>query len=251
MASGVQLEKWFKQGFELYKGSAGVLILASLLAVIVSSITLGILSGPLIAGLMMMGLRIHDRSEPAPEIGDLFKGFEHFKEAFLLSLIAFVVMILSAIVFNLVPVIGTILFYAVVSMVALVVWFAMGRVVEAGTPFWPAAQEAIEKIKTDLWPFLAYAVLISLAGGVGILICGVGICLTMPLLVCSVATAYRDTWSDISTEAAPEVPSAEPESAESTGVPIEEPEPETDADAGTEPGADVEAEGKAKPPPAG
>ena len=246
MASGVQLEKWFKRGFELYMGSAGILILTTLLVFLVSVFTFGILAGPMLAGLLMIGLRIHDKSEPAPQVGDLFKGFDHFKESFLLAVTAFAITFLTALVLNLVPVIGNILFYAIVSVIQLVVWFAMGRVVENGTPFWPAAQEAVEKIKTDLWPFVAFAVLITLAGGVGGLACGVGVCLTMPLYVCAMATAYRDTWSETEGGEVPMAPPSEtgdvpPDLEVADAAPAGEPEPESGA-------AD---EDQAKPPPAG
>lgn len=248
MASGVRIEKWFKQGFSLYMGSAGVLILASLLAFLVSLFTLGILAGPMLAGMLMIGLRLHDKSEPAPEVGDLFKGFEYFKDAFLLALSAFILMFLVGLVLNFIPVIGNILFYAILSLVYLVVWFAMGRVVEEGKDFWPAAQEAIEKIKPNLWLFLAYAVLVMLAGGVGSIACGVGVCLTMPLLVCSVATAYRDTWSDPSgeeeAEPPPAAPEGEPADNPTTGVEIVETDPEQGE-------AAEGGEGEEKPPAAG
>ena len=42
----VDLGNWIKDGFDLYKDNFGVLVLASLIAIILSGATLGILAGP-------------------------------------------------------------------------------------------------------------------------------------------------------------------------------------------------------------
>ena len=45
----VKFGEWIEQGFNLYKENFGILVLASLIAVIVGSITVGVLAGPMAA----------------------------------------------------------------------------------------------------------------------------------------------------------------------------------------------------------
>ena len=65
----------FRYGWRLYWKDFGVLTLAGLIVVALSTVTVGILAGPLIAGLCrMVLLRIRDQRRP--EVGLVFAGFE-------------------------------------------------------------------------------------------------------------------------------------------------------------------------------
>jgi hypothetical protein len=201
MAGGVQIERWFKQGFALYKESAGVLILSYLLFSLISLFTVGLLAGPLLAGLVTIGLRLHDRSEPRPQVGDLFKGFDYFKDAFLLALTLFAALLAAALLIGWIPVAGNILLYAFTGLAGLVAWFAMALVVEKKMAFWPAIRSSFDRVKPEIWPFLAFAILALLAGSIGSLLCLVGAIFTMPLYVGVMTAAYRDTFAEAGAEA--------------------------------------------------
>ena len=79
----VKFGEWIEKGFNLYKENFGILVLASLIAVIVSAITVGVLAGPMAAGVLLVVFQLHDRKEPKPEVGTLLKGFDFFLNSFL------------------------------------------------------------------------------------------------------------------------------------------------------------------------
>ena len=47
----VKIVKWIEEGFNLYKNNFTTLVLAALIALVLSTVTIGILTGPMIAGL--------------------------------------------------------------------------------------------------------------------------------------------------------------------------------------------------------
>ena len=57
----VKFGDWIEQGFNLYKANFGPLVLASLIMVLLSGVTLGILSGPMFAGLVIITLELLDK----------------------------------------------------------------------------------------------------------------------------------------------------------------------------------------------
>ena len=65
---------WIKEGFIIYKDNLGVLILSSLIAVLLMVVTVGILSGPMLAGLIMIVLRLRDGKQPPRWRGMSFRG---------------------------------------------------------------------------------------------------------------------------------------------------------------------------------
>ena len=79
----VDLGDWIKDGFDLYKNNFGILVLASLIAIILSGATFGILAGPMCAGMILITLKLHDNADEKAELGDLFRGFTFFLQSFL------------------------------------------------------------------------------------------------------------------------------------------------------------------------
>jgi hypothetical protein len=82
-----------KRAFDLYKENLGLLIVVHLVGGLPSLCTIGILAGPLYAGVSLVMLALYDRKDPKPVVGDLFKGFDFFLPAFLLFLVVCAVMI--------------------------------------------------------------------------------------------------------------------------------------------------------------
>jgi len=94
----VKFGEWIQQGWELYKANIGIWIVASLLVIVISVATLGILSGPMMAGLAWMALVLVDRKEPKPQMGDVFKGFDYFLQSFLFYLVWGIIMLAISVV---------------------------------------------------------------------------------------------------------------------------------------------------------
>lgn len=67
----------FKQSWHLFVKDIGPLLIAWLIATVLGVVTLGILIGPLYAGLFeMVNSRIRDGRQP--QVGDVFNGLSHF-----------------------------------------------------------------------------------------------------------------------------------------------------------------------------
>ena len=256
MTSGVQFEKWFTQGFELYKGSMGLLIVTTLLTALIADITIGILAGPMMAGLFMLTLRLHDRSEPVPQIGDLFKGFEHFANAFLLLLLAlgvaiavWIALAIAAVLVGWVPLLGGLavwalylLVMALSCVVSLAICFSLCLMVDRGMDLKSSVTSSLEKIREDVWGYAGFAIVASLAASAGMLLCGVGVVVTLPFYACVVVVAYRDAWghAEGAEGAPPEAPAPLPE-----GDPVEMAAPAAEAASDSQPEGGEEGQEKA------
>lgn len=191
----VKFGEWIQAGFDLYKDNAGVLILATLVAVLLSAVTFGILAGPMLAGMVLIVLKLIDRSEPKPDLNTLFKGFDYFLNTFLFVLVWGLISIVVSTVLQFIPCVGQVLvvFYAYALMAALM--FAFFLMVEKKMDFWPASMESWNRVKTNFWPFLGLAVLANLIGCIGAVLCGIGAIITMPMQYCILGVAYRDVFS--------------------------------------------------------
>lgn len=175
---------WIQKGFELYKTNFVTILLSTLIAGLLSSITLGVLAGPLYAGLFMVVLGLLDGQTPPAQPGDVFKGFQCFLPAFLVVLIVVGISIVASIV----PVLGPLVALAVnVLFLFSIPLIADGRAREIG----PALKMSIETVKQNYLPLLALALVSNIVAGIGVLACGIGVLVTMPLAVCIVAVAYR------------------------------------------------------------
>ena len=189
----VKFGEWIQQGWELYKANIGVWIVASLLAIVISVVTLGILSGPMMAGLVWMALVLVDRKEPKPQMGDVFKGFDYFLQSFLFCLVWGVIMLAISVV-SLIPCIGTLVVIVVSIALETALMFGMFLIVDKKMEFWPASLLSLNVVKPNFFPFLGLMVVAMLIGQVGVIACGIGVIVTMPIGVCILAVAYRSVF---------------------------------------------------------
>ena len=190
----VKFGEWIQQGWELYKANIGVWIVASLLAIVISVATLGILSGPMMAGLAWIALALVDRKEPKPQMGDVFKGFDYFLQAFLFCLVWGAIMLVASFLLSMIVCVGSIL--AVILSIALetALMFSLFLIVDKKMEFWPASMLSLNVVKPNFFPFLGLLVVAMLIGHVGMIACGIGVIVTMPLTVCILAVAYRNVF---------------------------------------------------------
>lgn len=205
----VRTEGWIREGFDLYKNHMGLLILAALLVVVVSVISLGLLGGPMAAGFFWVALRLKDGASPAPTATDVFKGFEVFVPTFLFGLVLGVSLYIVNQVLGFVPVLGWVAAMLATIAIAALVFFALPLIVDRRMEFVPAVKASVELVKPVLPQFMLFVFLAGLAGGVGALLCGVGLVLTLPISYCAMAVAYRDGFGgagEVTTPPAPPPP---------------------------------------------
>lgn len=207
----VRFSDWIERGFELFKAHAGLLIVVNLLAAIISLLTLGILAGPMSAGVVLVTLALLDRREPKPEAGMVFKGFDFFLPSFLFFLVFTVGLVLAGFLLSSIPCLGSLLSLALSLAVATFTAFGQFLIVDRKMDFWAAATASYNMIKGNFWPFLGFVVVLSLIVQVGAMLCCVGLLVTLPLYWCMLAVAFRDVFGTpekAAVEPAPEAPPA-------------------------------------------
>jgi uncharacterized membrane protein len=207
----VKLGKWIEEGFNLYKNNFGTLVLASVIALVLSTITIGILTGPMIAGLIIVALQFLRKQEPKPDAGRVFRGFNFFLNSFLFMVIWGLAILMGSFILSLFPVIGQLLslFFAYSAQAFLM--FGLYLIVDKQMNFWPASMESIHTVKANFWPFLGLSAIASIIGSIGVIAFGIGIVLTIPIQVCILAVAYQEIFDGARQPSSPDIASsAEP-----------------------------------------
>lgn len=188
----VKFGEWIEAGFSLYRDNFLVLVLANLIATILGAVTLGILLGPMLAGLIIIALGCFDKKEPKPEVGDLFKGFQCFLDSFLFVIIWGAVSIACALLLNFIPCVGQVISLFASIVINTFLMFGLFLIVDRKMTFWPASLASINLVKTNFFPFAGLMIVVGVLGHIGVLACGIGIIITMPIVACILTVAYRD-----------------------------------------------------------
>ena len=180
----------FGKSFEVYKSNLPLLIGASLVASLLISVSFGILTGPLLAGLLVLVLKMVDGKGDA-QFNNLFESFDSFLTTFLLCLAWGAAAYAVYAILSLIPVLGMLAGLVTSSAFSVFIVFSILQVSEKKMGFQEASKSAFEMLKTDLWMLIAVGILASLAASVGGIACGIGIVITMPFYYVMMATAYR------------------------------------------------------------
>lgn len=188
----VKFEKWIGEGFNLYKENFKVLLVPSLVAMLLS-FTL-ILAGPMMAGMILITFALLDKKEPKPQVSDLFKGFDHFVQTLLFVIVWGVALGIINIVLGFIPCLGQILAIAVGLFASTALMFGLFLIVDKKMDFWAASMASFEKVKTNFFPFLGLALIAGILGYIGVILCGIGLFLTLPLYFCIMSIAYREVF---------------------------------------------------------
>ena len=196
----VKFSEWIQRGFELFKQNAVLLILVSLIGGIISACTLGILSGPMFAGVILVTLALLDKKEPKPEIGTLFKGFDYFVQSLLYTMVVFVVVVLLNFVLGFIPCVGQILSIFVSVAAGALLMFTMFLITDRKMEFRAAIMESVNVVKSNFWPFLGFGLVAHVIGSIGMVVCCIGVFITLPICTCILAVAYRDVFSGTSVQ---------------------------------------------------
>lgn len=218
----VKFGEWIEKGFNLYKANLGPLVLASLIVVLLSGVTFGILAGPLLAGLVMITLELLDKKEPKPAGGKVFRGFDYFLNSFLFVIGWGLALMIASVIIGLIPCIGQVAAIFLIYAAQAFLIFGMFLIVDKKMDFWPASMESINVVKTNFWPFLGFAVVAAIIGSIGAIACGIGVIFTIPIQGCILAVAYREIFNGARvSESPPEIPTPE-----ETPPPDETPSPD-------------------------
>jgi len=191
----VKFGKWIEKGFNLYKKNFWLLFVVSLVGGILSAASLFILAGPMMAGIVLICLKLYDGESPRPAVGTLFRGFDFFLQSALFlggwSLGLFVVQG----VLHVIPGIGQLVGIGLAVTVWTFLMFGLFLIVDRKMEFWPASMESFNIVKTNFWPFLGLSLIVSIIASIGAVLCGIGLALTLPVYYCTMTVAYREVFS--------------------------------------------------------
>jgi len=176
------------KGWRLFQADMGVLIVGGILATVVSAVTCGLLAGPLMVGMLLIAQRLLKNDPVKPQAGYVFKGFDSFVQALLLSVIATV----AIMVLSILPIIGQL---AGLIVCAVMMWALVFIAYEKATAI-DAIKKVFELAKSGSFTVpLVFAVIASLIGSLGAIVCVVGIFFTLPLTYCLMACCYATLFS--------------------------------------------------------
>ena len=217
----VKFGEWFDKRFSLYKENLGTLVLASLIALVLSAVTIGILAGPMLAGIILITLGFFDKKEPKPEVGNVFKGFDYFLNSLLFVIVWGVAVLVVSFILALIPCIGQLASLCVIYAAQTFLMFGLFLIVDKRMEFWPASMESFNKVKTNFWPFLGLFVVTSIIASIGAIACGIGMAITAPIQACILTVAYREVFDGVEKPAAA---SDTPATDTNTGAETDQPE---------------------------
>lgn len=186
MTKSLDIQRYLKEGWELFLPNAVNLIVATLILVVAQFAAHFIpLAGFLVAGPLMGGmfLVIMDIMEGTPfNAMRIFDGFtKHL-----------VPLVLVGILTSIFTMVGFVLLVIPGFIVMGLYLFPYLFVVDEGMDFWPA-METSRKIGMDnLVQVALMAVALAVLNLAGALLLGIGLLATIPLSLCAVAKAYED-----------------------------------------------------------
>lgn len=166
--------------WNLLKPNLVTFAIATLVAGIIGGVSFGICMGPMMGGLTGMVLKAK-RGEKV-EIGDLFKGFERFVDYLVVSLV------------GIVPLVG-----------GLIVMWAMPYCVDKKADFMTSIKYGLNFFLKFLIPTLIAVVIAIVLYIAGLIACGVGLLVTMPLFLHYTVLFYLANESSVDPNAKPEV----------------------------------------------
>jgi uncharacterized membrane protein len=181
---------WIEKGFALWKQDIVTLAVVALIVAVISAVSVLILAGPMMVGMLMIVFALHDKTQPKPQIGDVFKGFEMFAPSLVLCLIL-VGISLAMNVFNFIPHIGRFISMLASLCVQTAVMFAWPFLVDKKMAPVDAIKASFEIVKDNFFPFLGLNIVAGIIGSIGVVACCIGIFVTMPITFCIIVVAYR------------------------------------------------------------
>ena len=190
----VKFADWVEKGFNLYKENFGTLILAAIFAVVISTVTIGILVGPMVAGLALVILELKDKRVPKPEAGRIFKGFDYFLNSLLFVIVWGIAILIGSLILGVIPLIGQLASIFFVYAAQAFLMFGIFLIVDRQMDFQAASKDSINTVKTNFWPFFGFYAVAGIIGSIGAVAFGIGIVFTIPIQGCILAVAYREVY---------------------------------------------------------
>lgn len=191
MTTNIDIGKTLTDALNLYKENVATLLLATLVGYIIAGCTFGILAGPMLAGLALINLALIDKAQPKPDIGAVFKGFGFFVPALVFFILFLVAMLVGNFILGMIPLLNLILPTLYGLTLSTFAMFTIFNIVDRKLEVIPAIQASVDTVKANFWNLLAVNIIASVLSFIGVFACGIGVVVTAPMYVATVAVAYR------------------------------------------------------------
>ncbi len=185
----VDVSKYLKDGWEIFKTRAGEFVVFTLIIVLVTglfsrldvigSLAASAVTAPLYAGFIIVVFMLFKSQEV--RFGDFFKGFNYFLPLLLASLVMGILVTIGMVLLVL-PGIYLLVSYMFVSML----------IVDYHMEFWQAMETSRQIVTKNWFPLFVFFLVLVVINLLGALALGIGLLVTMPLSVCAICVAYRD-----------------------------------------------------------
>ncbi|HWN98207.1 MAG TPA: hypothetical protein VNS63_02950 [Blastocatellia bacterium] len=185
----ISLGDWLAGGWQVYKENWALMSVASLLTMVLGSITLGVLAGPMLMGLFRMAFATMRGERPV--MRDLFDWQGKFLQAFLSGLIF--VVIPSALWSRNGSSFLTLLVLVAAPFLSVMFAFATSLALERKMDIANAINQVAKLVFSRdafMWWVVGLVFAAISVGGFGA--CGIGVLVTVPWMISSAAVAYRD-----------------------------------------------------------
>jgi hypothetical protein len=188
----ISLGDWLSGGWHVYRENAGVMSVATLVAILLSICTLTILAGPLLMGLFRMAFKTLRGERPV--VGDLFRWEGRFLQAFLTSLIFGAIYVGLGGIGNQNAFFG-LLSAAATPILTLMLSFTMSLVLERRVDVANAVNQVAGLVfSRDAFMWWVVGLVFAAIAGGGFFACFAGLLITLPWMISSSAVAYRDVF---------------------------------------------------------
>lgn len=209
-----------KQGWELVKPRYWLFVGMSAVAIVIGSVVpFGILLGPMMCGMYIALLKT--RRGQFVEFGDLFKGFDHFGQSVIATLIhvvpimvvfvptyiAFYVSLFmmmprngdqpdSAMMMSVMGAFAVFYLFIIIFIIIVSVLFTFSYplIVDRGLSGVDAVRLSVKAALANFWRLLGLFLLSGVMGFVGILLCYVGVFLVLPISFGAIASVYEQVF---------------------------------------------------------
>jgi MFS family permease len=184
----MEIGKNIQQSFNLYAKNFVTLLLACLITGIISAVTLGILAGPLIGGVIILGLKLL-RGEEA-KFNEVFGHFNQFIPTFPVTIMLWAASLAVWVIAS-IPFIGWIIQIIAGPILGLLYFLAIGFVIDQKMKPVEALQRSIGCFAADPLILWVYSLVMVILAGIGAILLMVGVFLTMPLGMAGLIIAYQ------------------------------------------------------------
>ena len=190
----IDIGRAVSRGWALIRDNMGVLVGATVLGWLVS---IGLAFVPVlgwVVGFVMLGgldymfLR-RIRGEPV-QVGDVFAGFN----------LAFLHLSLAGLVKWLLTSLGLLLCLLPGIYLGVGYVFALPLVIDKKMEFWPAMELSRRVVHAHWWSMFALVIVLAIVACAGVLACGVGVLITIPVASASFMYVYEDLFGQVASE---------------------------------------------------